>query len=86
MVTAAGTPASFEAALAELEDLVQQMESGSLTLEQSMAAYRRGADLVRHCRTALADVQQQVRILEGDLLKPFDGAERDDAAAGKGDA
>lgn len=64
---------SFEAALEELEALIQQMESGQLTLEASVAAYRRGAALVAFCRDNLSRVQQQVRVLEGDLLKPFDG-------------
>jgi exodeoxyribonuclease VII small subunit len=67
-------PASFEEAVAELESLVQSMESGSLALEQSLAAYRRGALLAAHCRRLLADVQQQVKVLEADLLKPFDAA------------
>lgn len=64
---------SFEAALDELEALIQQMESGQLSLEASVAAYRRGATLVAYCRDNLSRVQQQVRVLEGDLLKPFDG-------------
>ena len=67
-------PASFEEAVAELESLVHSMESGSLALEQSLAAYRRGAQLAAHCRRLLADVQQQVKVLEADLLKPFDAA------------
>lgn len=67
----AAPPASFEAALAELESLVSQMEGGSLSLEQSVDAYRRGATLIRFCRETLADVRQQVRILEGDVLQPF---------------
>ncbi|HVL56048.1 MAG TPA: exodeoxyribonuclease VII small subunit [Burkholderiaceae bacterium] len=71
-----GTPASFEAALHELEELVQRMEGGTLTLEQSMDAYRRGAELVRQCREALADVQQQVRVLEGELLQPLEMPDR----------
>jgi exodeoxyribonuclease VII small subunit len=71
-------PENFEAAVAELESLVQAMESGSLALEQSLEAYRRGAQLAAHCRQLLADVQQQVRVLEADLLKPFDtGSETD---------
>jgi len=64
---------SFEAALDELETLIQHMESGQLSLEASVAAYRRGATLVAFCRDNLSRVQQQVRVLEGDLLKPFDG-------------
>jgi exodeoxyribonuclease VII small subunit len=69
---AAELPATFEDALGELETLVQTMESGSLPLEQSLQAYRRGAQLVTFCRDALTRVQQQVRVLEDDLLKPFD--------------
>jgi exodeoxyribonuclease VII small subunit len=64
-------PDSFEEALAELEMLVQKMESGSLTLEDSLGAYARGARLAAFCRDRLAEVQQQVKVLEGDLLKPF---------------
>ena len=66
-------PATFEASLAELESIVQQMEGASLSLEQSVEAYRRGAALVRHCRDTLATVRQQVRILEDGVLQPFDG-------------
>ena len=69
----AAPPASFEVALEELEALIQEMESGRLSLEASVGAYRRGAQLVAFCRENLARVQQQVRVLEGDLLKPFDG-------------
>ncbi|HYF60364.1 MAG TPA: exodeoxyribonuclease VII small subunit [Burkholderiaceae bacterium] len=72
----ADRPASFESALAELESLVQQMEAGTLSLEESLAAYRRGAELVGFCRDGLAHVQQQVKILEGDLLKPFEADAR----------
>lgn len=65
-------PESFEVALGELEQLVQRMEGGALSLEQSLAAYRRGAALIGWCRKSLVDVQQQVRILEADLLRPFE--------------
>jgi exodeoxyribonuclease VII small subunit len=61
----------FEATLAELEQVVASMESGKLTLEESLAAYRRGAELLEACRVRLADAQQQVRILEEGTLKPF---------------
>jgi exodeoxyribonuclease VII small subunit len=71
--TAAGSapPASYEAAMAELETLVASMESGELPLEASLAAYRRGAELVRYCQQKLERVEQQVRVLEGDVLKPM---------------
>ena len=63
---------SYEKAVEELEQLVAKMEDGTLALEESLAAYKRGAELVAHCRKVLADVQQQVSVLEGELLKPFD--------------
>jgi exodeoxyribonuclease VII small subunit len=75
----ATTPDRFETALAELERIVVQMEGGALTLEQSLAAYRRGAELVGTARQALAHVEQQVRILEADVLKPFDAGLVDEA-------
>ncbi|NMV41336.1 exodeoxyribonuclease VII small subunit [Ralstonia insidiosa] len=65
------TPASYEAAMAELETLVASMESGELPLEASLAAYRRGAELVKYCQQVLERVEQQVRVLDGDALKPL---------------
>jgi len=60
---ASDTTADFEATLAELETIVSQMESGNLPLEQSMNAYKRGAELLLICQKALTDAEQQVRIL-----------------------
>ena len=71
-------PESFELALGELEGIVQRMESGALSLEQSLADYRRGAALIAWCRKSLSEVQQQVRILEADLLRPFEPDEADE--------
>lgn len=70
-------PRNFEEALAELENLVSGMEAGQLSLEQSLAAYKRGAELLQYCHKALADAQQQVRILEANTLQNFSGAEQD---------
>ena len=57
--------------MAELERLVEQMEAGELPLEGSVAAYKRGSELVKYCSTQLDRVESQVKILEGDMLKPF---------------
>ena len=65
------SPHSFEAALAELEELVGRMETGELPLQQSLAAYKRGAELVAYCQAALKDAQQQVQVMEKGLLQPF---------------
>ena len=71
------TPASFEAALAELEKLVASMESGKLTLEQSLSAHKRGLELAQYCQSVLSQAQQQVKILEENTLKTFPGEPRD---------
>lgn len=65
-------PQDFETALAELEALVATMEGGSLPLEQSLAAYRRGVALTHICQDRLAQAEQQVKVLEEGLLRPLD--------------
>ncbi|WP_137719869.1 exodeoxyribonuclease VII small subunit [Methylobacillus flagellatus] len=71
---------TFESAMAELERLVAQMESGQLPLEQSLTAYKRGAELLGFCQQALAEVEQQVRVLnEANQLSPFNGGDARDA-------
>ena len=62
---------SFEEALAELEKIVARMESGKLTLEQSLEAHRRGIELAQLCQSFLARAQQQVKVLEDNALKDF---------------
>lgn len=57
--------------MAELEKLVAQMEAGELPLEASVAAYKRGSELVKFCTTQLDKVDNQVKVLEGEMLKPF---------------
>lgn len=64
-------PATFEEAMAELAQLVSQMEAGQLPLEASVAAYARGSELVKFCAGQLDKVEAQVKVLEGDMLKPF---------------
>ncbi|MEW9582735.1 exodeoxyribonuclease VII small subunit [Paraburkholderia sp. DGU8] len=70
-VDTAQLPETYEAAQAELEELVARMEGGSLSLEESLAAYRRGAALVAFCQQQLEKVEQQVRVLDGETLKPL---------------
>ncbi|AKM29306.1 exodeoxyribonuclease VII small subunit [Pandoraea faecigallinarum] len=71
-------PETYEAALAELEKLVGRMEGGELGLEESLGAYRRGAVLVKYCQGLLEKVEQQVKVLEGETLKPLGPAARDE--------
>jgi len=69
--SAAGQPASFEDAMSELKQLVARMEAGELPLDASVAAYQRGAQLVKYCAVQLEKVESQVKVLEGEMLKPF---------------
>ena len=61
---------SYEQALAELERLVQAMEAGQLPLDQLLAGYRRGAELLQLCRERLQAVEEQVKLLDEGQLKP----------------
>ena len=63
---------SFEKALAELEKIVARMESGELSLEQALATHKRGLELARLCQKQLEAAQQQVKVLEGEVLKPLE--------------
>jgi exodeoxyribonuclease VII small subunit len=66
---APSTALTFEDALDELEKLVGRMEGGDLSLEQSLASHKRGLELARFCQQRLESAQQQVRVLEGEILK-----------------
>ncbi|MDD3482682.1 exodeoxyribonuclease VII small subunit [Azovibrio restrictus] len=61
----------FEAALAELEALVQTMEGGKLELEDSITAYRRGMALLLHCQGQLTAAEQKIQIMEAGQLKDW---------------
>lgn len=74
--------ADFEASLDALERLVEQMETGELTLEQSLAAYERGVGLYRRCQAALEQAELRVRLLsdpaDPSTAEPFQPAHPDD--------
>jgi exodeoxyribonuclease VII small subunit len=53
----------FEDSLAELEQLVNRLEQGDITLEESLKSFERGVQLTRTCQTALQDAEQKVQIL-----------------------
>jgi exodeoxyribonuclease VII small subunit len=83
MVAKSQKTVSFEAALAELEQIVAEMEAGQLPLDEALAAYKRGAELLQTCRGRLEDAQQQVRVLEEGALKNFLGSNSGAADAAK---
>ena len=62
-------PASYEEALQELDALVGRLESGDLPLDQLLAGYQRGAQLLQHCRDKLQAVEDQIKVLDEGTLK-----------------
>ena len=66
----------FEAAIKELESLVERMEQGDQSLEQSLKDFERGVELTRTCQKALKQAEQKVQLLlehSGQAeLTPFD--------------
>jgi len=80
---AAAAEPTFEKALAELEKIVARMESGELSLEEALATHKRGTELARFCQQKLEAAQQQVKVLEGEILKPLSATEEPgDSGAG----
>ncbi len=67
------TAPDFEQSLAELQTLVERLESGELSLEDSLAAFEQGIRLTRECQGALGQAEQKVQILlgEGGETAPF---------------
>lgn len=72
LAVAPNLPVSYEAALQELEQLVSRLESGQLPLDQLLTGYQRGAELLQFCRDKLQVVENQIQILEGATLKPWE--------------
>jgi len=70
-MTTSSSGLTFEKALAELEKIAARLESGELSLEQALEAHKRGLELTRFCQQKLEAAQQQVKVLEGEVLKPL---------------
>jgi len=73
-VTKAASPAlptSYEAALEELEQLVARLESGQMPLDELLSGYQRGAALLAYCRERLDQVENQIRVLDDGVIKPW---------------
>ncbi|HVR81855.1 MAG TPA: exodeoxyribonuclease VII small subunit [Luteimonas sp.] len=75
--------ADFETSLDALEQLVEKMEHGEMSLEESLAAYERGVGLYRRCQSALEQAELRVRLLSDpdnpDSAEPFAGTPSPDA-------
>ncbi|KLT72915.1 exodeoxyribonuclease VII small subunit [Neisseria arctica] len=62
-------PKSFEEALKRLESLTQAMQSSEMPLEEALAAYQEGKELVQYCQQKLAEVEQKLQVLDAGELK-----------------
>ena len=71
----------FEAALEELEGVVEQLETGELELEESLAAFEKGVGLVKYCNQKLTEVEKKVEILVKDKEGRFQLTSLDQADA-----
>ena len=71
------TTVDFEQSLGDLQALVERLESGDLSLEESLSAFEQGVALTRDCQQALQSAEQKVQMLmekQGELTsEPFDG-------------
>ncbi len=75
-------PSNFESDLQELENLVEKMEDGDLSLEESLVHFERGIALTRSCQKALTEAEQKIQILLAEdgsqKLQPFSSDENPD--------
>ena len=79
----------LEQSLAEVNQVIEKMEQGELTLDQSLGHFERGITLVKHCQKILEDAEQKVQILiqnnKQDTLAAYDSAEDEDDDEDNGD-
>jgi exodeoxyribonuclease VII small subunit len=67
----AALPATYEAAMLEMEALTSLLESGDMPLDQLLSGYQRGAQLLEFCRAKLQAVEDQIKVLDEGTLKPW---------------
>jgi exodeoxyribonuclease VII small subunit len=81
-------PKTFEAAVEELEQILNLIESGDLGLEETLVKYERGNFLIQHCREVLNAAEKQIEVIskgpDGTLsTRPFETPEDSPAPTGK---
>ena len=74
-------PPAFEDALEELEAIVEKMEDGEPSLEESLKLFERGMDLTRRCQAALDDAEQRIRTLADTDSPPIETDAAEDPVA-----
>ncbi|MDT3672947.1 MAG: exodeoxyribonuclease VII small subunit [Aromatoleum sp.] len=75
MAKTQNAPKSFESAITELETIVQEMETGTISLELALERYQRGVVLLKHCQETLQAAEQRVHQLENGVVVPITPAE-----------
>lgn len=63
------SPKTFEEAIARLEALTQAMQSSDMPLEEALAAYQEGSELVKFCQAKLTEAEQKLQVLDAGELK-----------------
>ena len=71
MAKTPNAPKSFESAITELETIVQEMETGTISLELALERYQRGVVLLKHCQETLQAAEQRVHQLENGMIVPI---------------
>jgi len=71
-VTSAKKQPNLEKSLAQLEEIVEQLEEGDIPLEQALKQFEKGIKLSRDCQSALRAAEQKVQVLIKDDLQDFD--------------
>lgn len=72
MAKLAKAPDSFEAALADLERIIQSMQDGGLSLDDSLNAYKKGIELLHFCQNKLSAAEEQLKILDNHQLQALE--------------
>jgi exodeoxyribonuclease VII small subunit len=72
VTTASKKSVNLEKSMTDLEQIVEQLEGGELSLEKSLAQFEKGVNLSRVCQAALTEAEQKVQILMGDELQDAD--------------
>lgn len=63
------TPKNYEEALKQLEKITESMQNNDLPLEEALAAYQQGQELVQYCQQKLAEVEQKLQVFDNGELK-----------------
>lgn len=76
MSTKKAKPLNFDESLTKLQDIVEKMEQGKISLEESLAHYEEGIKLIQHCHQTLNKAERKIHILsqklETEQLEPYD--------------